>query len=71
MSNHSFPLKSQPLNSVKITGGIIPTKVPYQVLPLTSLAKFRLNEMVPFTALRNFVGIDLSCLSVMKNYLHK
>lgn len=66
LSNHSFPLKSQPLNCVKITGGIIPTRVPYQVLQHT-LVKFRLNEVVPLTALRNFIWIDLTCLSVMKN----
>jgi len=43
---------------VKITGGIIPTEVPYQVLQATSSAKFRLDEVVPLTALQNFDGID-------------
>lgn len=71
MSDHSFPLKSQALSSVKMTGEIIPTKVPYQILQLTSFVKFRLHEVLPLTALRNFFGIYLTCLSVMKNYLHK
>lgn len=66
LGNHSFPLKSQPLNWVKITGGIIPTAVPHQVAQVSSSVKFRLDVLVLLAVRWNSDGIDLICLPAIK-----